>query len=245
MNLSITDVVRHTGVPSSTLRYYERVGLLRAAGRGSNGYRRYEERALDRLRFIARAKELGCSLNEIATLLEAFDSDCPDVQLPLRELVDVKIADAQRRIAELIAFTAQLQSARHTLAAEAAAGPCGPGCACMIATAAPEPPRPGVQLVMAQPSIACTIEPAMAGERIVDWQAILDHVTERGQIDGGVRLGFGPDIDLAEVTRLAQAEWECCSFIAFSITVDGRGVALEVRAPAEARDLVTSVFGVA
>jgi DNA-binding transcriptional MerR regulator len=59
MRLSITDVVRQTGVPSSTLRYYERVGLLASAHRGSNGYRQYDDRALDRLRFIARAKGLG------------------------------------------------------------------------------------------------------------------------------------------------------------------------------------------
>jgi hypothetical protein len=41
------------------------------------------------------------------------------------------------------------------------------------------------------------------------------------------------------------AEWACCSFFAFSITVDGRGTALEVRAPDAAQELLTTVFGVA
>jgi MerR family copper efflux transcriptional regulator len=120
MSLSITDVARRTGVPTSTLRYYDRLGLLASARRADNGYRQYDKRALDRLRFIARAKELGCSLEEIATLLGAFDEDCGEVQTPLRDLVDGKIAIAQRRVAELVALTAQLQEARHALTTEAA-----------------------------------------------------------------------------------------------------------------------------
>src|SRR5215207_369575 len=115
MNLSITDVARKAGIPTSTLRYYDRLGLLTSACRADNGYRRYDDRALDRLRFIARAKELDCSLEEIATLLTAFDEDCADVQGTLRTLVDGKIAIAQRRVAELVALTAQLQEARHEL----------------------------------------------------------------------------------------------------------------------------------
>lgn len=245
MSLSITEVVRQTGVPSSTLRYYERVGLLPPAGRGSNRYREYDERAIDRLRFIARAKELGCSLDEISRLLTAFDEDCRDVQVPLRDLVDDKIIDAQRRVAELVALTAQLQEARHALSTAVTSGPCGPGCACLVTTAEPEPVMTRVQLVVGQPSIACTIDQTEAGQRIRDWQAVLEYVTDRAPIDGGIRLTFGPTADVAEITRLARAEWACCSFFAFSVTVDDRGTALEVRAPDEARELVTSAFGLA
>jgi hypothetical protein len=175
----------------------------------------------------------------------AFDEDCRNVQLPLRELVTGKIADAQRRVAELVAFTAQLQEARHALAAETVTGPCGPGCGCMTTTAPPEPTQTRVQLAVVEPSIACTIDHARVGQRIADWQAALSHVTERERIDRGVRVEFGPDVDIAEVARLTQDEWACCSFFSFLITVDARGIALEVRAPEEARELVTSVFGAA
>jgi MerR family transcriptional regulator, copper efflux regulator len=125
MSLSITDVARAAGVPTSTLRYYDRLGLLASEGRSDNGYRRYDDRALDRLRFIGRAKELGCSLDEIAALLTAFDDDCGDVQVSLRDLVDDKIRLAQNRVAELVSFTAQLQETRHALTAAPASGPCG------------------------------------------------------------------------------------------------------------------------
>lgn len=246
MSLSITDVARQAGVPTSTLRYYDRLGLLASAGRRTNGYREYDERALDRLRFIARAKELDCSLEEIATLLTAFDQDCADVQGSLRALVDGKIEIAQRRVAELVALTAQLQEARHALSTEAAAGPCGPGCAC-VAGMAPASGRvlTVVPLAGSEPDIACTLGHEEIGDRIAEWQAVLAHVSARDPLDGGIRLTLGPDADVGEVTRLASVEWACCSFFSFALTVDGRGTALEVRAPETAKTLIASVFGVA
>jgi DNA-binding transcriptional MerR regulator len=242
MSLSITEVARAAGVPSSTLRYYDRLGLLASEGRADNGYRRYGDRALDRLRFIGRAKELGSSLDEIAALLTAFDDDCSHVQVSLRELVDDKIRLAQNRVSELVAFTAQLQEARHALAAEPASGPCGPGCAC-IDSASP----PGSVLTIAPPSfesdIACTLSHAEMGDRISQWQAVLAHVDECAAVDGGIRLTLARDVDLGEVSRLARAELSCCSFFSFSITIDGRGAALEVRAPEAAKELLAAVFG--
>jgi DNA-binding transcriptional MerR regulator len=243
MSLSITDVARRTGVPSSTLRYYERVGLL-AGTRRANGYREFDERALDRLRFIHRAKELGCSLEEIATLLDAFDDDCADVQTPLRELVDTKIADAQRRVVALVALTSQLQEARHALSVAASSGPCGPGCAC-LAGAVAAAPLIVVPMSAANPAIACTLEHGAMPGRIADWQAALEHVERREALDGGIRLTFGPGADLREILRLARDENACCSFFSFAFTVDGRGTAVEVRAPADADAIVTSIFGVA
>ena len=244
MSLSITDVARATGVPTSTLRYYDRLGLLASEGRADNGYRRYDDRALDRLRFIGRAKDLGCTLDEITALLAAFDENCGDVQLPLRELVDDKIRLAQNRVAELVAFTAQLQEARQALAADPAAGACGPGCACVDAVT----PSGRVLTVVplgSEADIACTLSHEEMGDRMADWQTVLAHVDAREPVDGGIRLTLDRDVDLGEVSRLARAEWSCCSFFSFSITVDGRGTALEVRAPEAARELLTSVFGAA
>ena len=242
MSISITDVARRSGLPSSTIRYYDRVGLL-SGSRRANGYREFDERAIDRLRFIARAKELGCSLDEIATLVTAFDEDCADVQAPLRDLVDAKITDAQCRVAELVALTAQLQEARHTLSAEARGGPCGPDCACLGVN--DSAPLTVVPLSANDPAIACSLDHEQMPGRIADWKAALEGVASREAIDGGIRLTFGPSADLAEVVRLAHDEWVCCSFFAFSVTVDGRGSALEVRAPAEAQSLVAAVFGAA
>lgn len=242
MSLSITDVARASSVPTSTLRYYDRLGLLASEGRGDNGYRRYDERALDRLRFIGRAKELGCSLEEIGALLKAFDNDCSDVQVPLRDLVNAKIAVAQNRVAELLAFTAQLQGARQALVVEAASGPCGPGCACLDSAQHSDRMLQVVPLG-SEPNIACSLPNEEMAGRMSEWQALLAHVDARTPVDDGIRLTLARDADLGEVARLAEAEWSCCSFFAFTITVDSRGAALEVRAPDAGRELVTAVFG--
>ena len=45
--------------------------------------------------------------------------------------------------------------------------------------------------------------------------------------------------------RLATAEQDCCTFFAFAITVDTRGIALEVRAPRDAFPILEALFGVA
>ena len=61
----------------------------------------------------------------------------------------------------------------------------------------------------------------------------------------GVRLVFEPAAPFDELMRVAVAEHDCCQFFAFAITVDTRGIALEVTAPVEALALVQSVFGTA
>jgi len=47
------------------------------------------------------------------------------------------------------------------------------------------------------------------------------------------------------LTDLVAAEQQCCRFFGFAITIDERGLALEVRAPSEPQPIVTALFGVA
>lgn len=102
----------------------------------------------------------------------------------------------------------------------------------------------------AEPAIACTLDARRMGTRVEEWSALLDTkedmhsgVVARTAIEGGVRLQFGPDADVTEVARLAAAEQECCRFFSFALLIDAHGVALDVRAPAEAIDIVTALFG--
>lgn len=73
--LHISEVAQRTGFSGPTLRYYEDIGLLPAPDRTPAGYRIYRDRDVARLDFIARAKRLGCSLDEIQGLVEAWDQD--------------------------------------------------------------------------------------------------------------------------------------------------------------------------
>lgn len=246
--LGVADVGRLTGVTRKALRLYEEIGLVEPASRTEAGYRLYDEQSLARLSFIARAKQLGCTLEEITELVAAWAGErCAPVQHRLHELVTAKIADVQHRTVELVAFGAQLQAAAAQLGAPPVDGPCDDDCACLA-----QPVVEPVSVTIGQRSdsvpIACTLEgglPAMQA-RIAEWQAVLAHARSRETVAGTtLRLAFDARVPLAELARLVVAEQACCQFFTFAITVDGRGVGLEIGAPEGAEELVASVFGVA
>ncbi len=68
--LTIGELARRAGVPTSTVRYYERRGLLAPDARRS-GQRRYHEPSLRRLVFIGLMQDAGMSLDDIAGVLAA------------------------------------------------------------------------------------------------------------------------------------------------------------------------------
>ena len=91
--------------------------------------------------------------------------------------------------------------------------------------------------------IACTLAPDSLGGRLDDWQDVLSNATTRVAIPGGVRVVLDDDTPMDELVRLAAAEHDCCLFFRFAITIDVRGVALEVTAPDDALSIVQSLFG--
>lgn len=90
-----------SGVNIETIRYYERIGLTPAPARSQGGQRLYSEDDAGRLRFVRRARELGFSLDAIASLLGLGDRppSCADVYAITQrhlETVRTKIADLHR-----------------------------------------------------------------------------------------------------------------------------------------------------
>lgn len=73
--LPISEVAQRPGVPATTLRYYEDIGLIGPAHRAPNGYRTFNERDLERLALITRAKKLDLSLEDVRDLVAALDSE--------------------------------------------------------------------------------------------------------------------------------------------------------------------------
>ncbi|MDA3922919.1 MAG: MerR family transcriptional regulator [Salinisphaera sp.] len=80
MGQTIGQLAAAAGVNRQTVRYYQRRGLLEQPPRPAHGYRRYEQAALERLRFIKRAQALGFTLDEIKHLLVLSDGRCAGVQ---------------------------------------------------------------------------------------------------------------------------------------------------------------------
>ena len=246
----IAEVAERSGFPATTLRYWEDIGLLPAAARTPAGYRVYDDASLERLAFVARAKRLGCTLDEIGDLLATWEGRrCAPVQDRLRDLVEAKLAATHGQVAELVGFAAQLQRTATHLAGPTPDGPCDDACGCgPLADAAPTNASrvgPGAATDPAAATVACTLSPGDVPERLDGWHAVLASVTGRDALPDGIRLTFAPDVEAAEVARLAAAEQGCCAFFRFALTVDARGTALEVRAPAEATDVVGALFGAA
>jgi MerR family transcriptional regulator, copper efflux regulator len=250
--LKIKQVADASGFTATTLRYYEQIGLLPEASRTAAGYRVYDQRTLDRLAFIARAKQLGCSLEEITGLTTAWDGgQCGPIQDQLRHLVAGKIEAAQHQITQLAMFLAELQQAASSLEPHRPDGACDTDCGCVSDPDHTRAAAAKVQPIMlstkpapaGEPAIACTLSAGSTNGRIAEWQALLAHARRREGVDGGVRVVFDTVVPIDEVARLVAAEQECCQFFRFAITIDAGGIALEVRAPADAQAIVESMFG--
>jgi len=266
----ISQLAERTGVPATTLRFYETAGLL-PAERTATGYRVYGEEAVERLGFIAAAKRLGLPLEEIADLLVVWENGaCADVRDDLRPRLTARIAEAERHAAESAAFTAMLNRALdHLDALPDCTERCGPHCLmahgethrmdemdemdemgetgemgeraeCEDCEAKVEPAE-GTQAWRNAP-VACSL--ASLGDRearAAQWTAVLDGAP-RTRIADGLRLTLPAD-RAAELAGLVAAEQACCPFFGFRLDFDGPRLLLEVRAPAEGAATLSGLFG--
>lgn len=228
--MRISQLAERSGVPASTLRYYERAGLL-PAGRTPAGYRVYGEDAVERLSFIGAAKRLGLPLDEIAELVPVWVSGaCADVKAGLRPRIAARLDEAGHRAAELATFTIALRRAlAHLDALPDRDVRCDPECGFPVPddrTSAP---------------VACSLTGSEADERTERWRALVGGA-ERESIEDGVRLTL-PAGRAGELAELAVEEQRCCPFFDFRLHLNEPLVHLEIRAPADARPLLTGLFG--
>jgi len=108
--LDIAEVAKRSGLPVSTLRYYEERGLIASAGR--RGLRRlFDGRVLDRLALIALGRAAGFTLDEIAPMLTSDGRTRID-----RQKLAAKADELDRTIREL---TAMRDGLRHAAACPA------------------------------------------------------------------------------------------------------------------------------
>lgn len=93
----ISELARAAGVGISTVRFYERRGLVTPTARTHGGYRHYDREALRRLKFIRRAQRLGFTLAEVEQILAVSggaDEDFGDV-------ITEKVAEIEQRLRDL------------------------------------------------------------------------------------------------------------------------------------------------
>jgi DNA-binding transcriptional MerR regulator len=142
----ISQLAESAGVPTSTVRYYERVGLMTVPARTASGYRDYAEDAAARLRFITRARRMGLSCEQITALLPVWaGTNCGAAHERVGRLVDEKQTEIADRIAELQQFSAQLDAVRASLDAEPPLAACRNDLTCCV----PESPGRPVPIELA------------------------------------------------------------------------------------------------
>jgi DNA-binding transcriptional MerR regulator len=119
VTVRIAELADRVGVPTSTVLYYERVGLLDCPARTTSGYRDYGSDDAGRLLFVTRARTMGLNCDQIADLLPIWaGTNCAAAHKRVATLVEEKKADIAERIAELKAFASQLNEVRAALDAE-------------------------------------------------------------------------------------------------------------------------------
>ena len=97
---TIGQLAKAANVPTSTVRYYERNGLLKPDYRSGGNYRGYSPRSLERLKFIRSAQATGLSLRDIAELFEMADASKPACD-EVMSLMRKRLAEIRARIEEL------------------------------------------------------------------------------------------------------------------------------------------------
>lgn len=244
----ISELAERTGVPATTLRFYEAAGLL-PADRTPAGYRTYAESAVERLSVVGAGKRLGLPLADIAELLRVWESGaCREVKADLQPRLAARLEDTERRQAELAATAVGLRAAIDRLdALPDRAGPCEPDCLRPLPPATAEDgsatdTRTGFDERWRMAPVACSLSGTETVERVERWRDALVGGAPTTTSDG---VRFTVPVDrLAELAELAAAEQACCPFLGFRFDLDGPDLRVEVRATAEGRAVLGELFGV-
>jgi DNA-binding transcriptional MerR regulator len=139
----ISELADRVGVPVSTVRYYERIGLMGAPARSGSGYRDYDDDSASRLLFVSRTRRLGLSCEQIAELLPVWGGvNCGSAQDRVIRLISDKQSEIAARVAELTEFSAQLESVRTSLETSPPPAACRTDLSCCV----PDGPAATVQL---------------------------------------------------------------------------------------------------
>lgn len=113
--MNISRLAERAGVPTSTVRFYERAGVLPGAARRANGYRDYDESDLARLRLVVTLRRLGVSAGDAGRLATACVDGAPaDLSAELLKTLDAQRDAIARQRAELDQLEAELRDLQRT-----------------------------------------------------------------------------------------------------------------------------------
>jgi MerR family mercuric resistance operon transcriptional regulator len=123
--LTVGELAKKANVNVETIRYYERRRIMPKPARTRAGYRVYPSEAVQRVRFVKRAQELGFSLKEIQELLSLRVATAT-TSADIRQRAESKISDIEAKIQGLKAMKKRLVQITN------ACSGCGPVTECSI-----------------------------------------------------------------------------------------------------------------
>ncbi|WP_111658063.1 Cu(I)-responsive transcriptional regulator [Isoalcanivorax indicus] len=110
--MNIGEAAHASGVSARMIRYYEKAGLIDAPPRTESGYRHYRAQDVHMLRFIARGRALGFSMEQLRTLTDLWRNDQRS-SADVKALAQSHVRDLTRRIADLQAMVDTLSTLAH------------------------------------------------------------------------------------------------------------------------------------
>jgi DNA-binding transcriptional MerR regulator len=251
--LQVSEVARRAGMTPSAVRFYERVGVLQPARRAANGYRLFDDAAVEQLRIVSQAKGIGMSLEDITDLTAAWPGgECRAVQDRIRGFLTRRIGEAREQGGALQVLEHRLLAALGRLAAvDSGMQRCGTGCGCETALdgqTAPEgetgtaPADPGPQDAGVPAASrgggreagrpGCTLDSDALAARLGEWRALARAAASAERAGGGVRLVLpaSPEV-IAAAAGLCAAETACCAQTRFVLEITAGGAILTAEAP--------------
>ena len=109
-SLTVSQLAKQLSISADTVRHYGRSGLINPERDPNNGYKRFGNEDIKRLRFILQAKSLGFSLSDIQTIMDQAshgESPCPQV----RTIMEARLKETAEKIKAMQLTYAQMQDA--------------------------------------------------------------------------------------------------------------------------------------
>lgn len=124
--MRIGDLAERTGTSAPTIRYYEKIGLLRRAARQDGGQRLYSRDDVERLTFVRRCRDFDFSIEQVRTLVSILgdpNSSC----MAARDMAAEHLTAVRAKMRELKALERSLVGFVDSCDTSCAGGP-GPDC---------------------------------------------------------------------------------------------------------------------
>lgn len=120
---TISQLAHAADIPTTTVRYYERVGLVEPEDRSAGNYRLYSEESLRKLKFIRAAQAIGFTLDDVKQLLGRVAVE-PQPCRQVQNLIERRLADIEERLKDLRHVQRVLKSSLETCKKTEQAGCC-------------------------------------------------------------------------------------------------------------------------